>query len=131
MGQNLKIPPFLGLCFPICLELPNISEKIQDLRFLRLQWALLLLWKSHIMIISHNIGENQEWNFSPHNVAVLLLLVCFRPILVNFSGQQINFKQFGFCPIVQSMIFLFNWICATPGQFSSQKLWYWENFRLV
>ena len=38
---------------------------------------------------------------TPPNVAILLHLVYFGPILIYFSGQKINFKMFTILPIIK------------------------------
>ena len=85
-------------------------------------WEIFRIWDFQYYNGAHcNIENLKSWispkilakaknvrKHTPPNVAIPLLLVCFGPIWVDFSGKKVNFKIFSFSPIVKSMISLLN-----------------------
>ena len=91
------------------------------------------LWsqKSKIMIFSWQYWQNELFleNIPPPNVAIPHLLVYSRTLLVDFSAQKVNFKNFRFCPIVKPMISLYKLNTRGAGPISFHKLWnFWKSF---
>ena len=92
--------------FKITVE-PIISMKISNHDFLLKYWP----------------NKKKVRKYTPQNVAIMLLLVCFGPIWVYFSGQKVNLKIFSFCLIVKFMISLYKLNTRGAGPISFYEFW--------
>ena len=102
--------------------------------FLRLQWSFNVISNTlnrDLLLKKNTLKSLQVRKHACPNVAILLLLVCFGLVLINYSGQQVNFKVFSLSPIIKSMVSHCNTKTCSPAEFIKINFISWIFYQLM